>query len=70
MKTNLTMRVKNKSDDHRETLKIKMNNEERRGRERSIIAMEKKKTFLFKVTREYRFCNEYNTDGYFESGAS
>jgi len=33
------MQVKNKSDDHRETLKIKMNNEERRGRERSIIAM-------------------------------
>lgn len=43
MKINLTMQVKNKSDDHSKTLKIKKSNEERRGK-RNIRAM---KTFFF-----------------------
>lgn len=44
-KIKLITQVKNKSDDHSETLKIKTSPEERRGGERCIIAMEN--TFFF-----------------------
>lgn len=40
------------------------------GGKTDIIAMKTFFFFFFKVTNEYRFSNESNTDSYFELGAS